>query len=153
MSFKNICVGIMLNIAVIALFLLSFFFSSMNFISGGTISVSAYFDNIGGLTEQSPIKMSGVKIGTVDSIDLDPTSYKALVVMNISQRVSLPADSHAAIYTEGLLGSNYVNIAPGYDEQMLTDKSMITRTDSAVVLEQLISAFLYKSPKTNEESS
>ncbi|WP_029406993.1 outer membrane lipid asymmetry maintenance protein MlaD [Thiomicrorhabdus sp. Milos-T2] len=107
--------------------------------------VSALFDNIGGLKVRAPVKMSGVVIGRVTSITVDPKSFKAKVAMKIDQNYNeLSVDSSASILTSGLLGDQYVGIDIGGEEDYLENGSEIEITQSALVLEDLISQFLVK---------
>lgn len=101
--------------------------------------LEALFSNVGGLTVRAPVKVSGVTIGRVDEISIDPISYRAKVVMDIyNDYDDLPMDSSASILTSGLLGSQYVGIDIGGDEQVLADGDRFDYTQSALVLENLI---------------
>lgn len=101
--------------------------------------LEALFSNVGGLTVRAPVKVSGVTIGRVAKISIDPISYRAKVVMDIYNDYNdLPMDSSASILTSGLLGSQYVGIEIGGDEQVLADGARFNYTQSALVLENLI---------------
>ncbi|WP_040725986.1 outer membrane lipid asymmetry maintenance protein MlaD [Thiomicrorhabdus sp. Kp2] len=107
--------------------------------------ISALFDNIGGLKVRAPVKMSGVVIGRVTEIMVDPVSFKAKVIMKMDNTYNeLPMDSSASILTSGLLGDQYVGIEIGGEEESLKDGSQIDLTQSALVLEDLIGQFLVK---------
>jgi phospholipid/cholesterol/gamma-HCH transport system substrate-binding protein len=106
-------------------------------------TVTARFDNIGGLKARSPVRSAGVTVGRVTSISLDPKTYQGLVTMELEKGVQFPRDSSAKILTSGLLGDQYVGIEPGADEKNLAAGDAIKQTQSAVVLENLISAFLF----------
>ncbi|HJV63822.1 MAG TPA: outer membrane lipid asymmetry maintenance protein MlaD [Albitalea sp.] len=108
-----------------------------------TYTVTAKFDNIGGLKARSPVRSAGVVVGRVTSISLDPKSFQGLVVMELDNGVQFPKDSSAKILTSGLLGDQYIGIEPGADEKNLGPGDVIRQTQSAVVLENLISAFLF----------
>ncbi len=108
-----------------------------------TYTVTARFDNIGGLKVRSPVRSAGVTVGRVRAITLDRQSFQGVVTMEIERRYSFPKDSSAAILTAGLLGDQYVGINPGGDDNDLTDNDTIKITQSAVVLESLISRFLF----------
>ncbi len=108
-----------------------------------TYTVMARFDNIGGLKVRSPVRSAGVTVGRVRAITLDRQSFQGVVTMEIERRYSFPKDSSAAILTAGLLGDQYVGINPGGDDNDLTDNDTIKITQSAVVLESLISRFLF----------
>jgi phospholipid/cholesterol/gamma-HCH transport system substrate-binding protein len=116
-----------------------------------TYSVTARFDNIGGLKARSPVRSAGVTVGRVTSIGLDQKTYQGLVTMEIEKGVQFPRDSSAKILTSGLLGDQYVGIEPGADEKNLAAGEMIKQTQSAVVLENLIGQFLFN--KAAEGSS
>jgi len=110
-----------------------------------TYEVSALFDNIGGLKKRASLKMSGVVIGRITAIEIDPVSFKARVHMQIDQAFNeLPMDSSVSILTSGLLGDQYVGLDPGGDEEVLEQGSEIEMTQSAMVLEELIGQFLVK---------
>jgi phospholipid/cholesterol/gamma-HCH transport system substrate-binding protein len=113
--------------------------------SGGDgFRVTAKFDNIGQLKVRAAVSMSGVTVGRVEGIEYDKTDYKALVTMRIDKRYdSIPNDSDASIYTSGLLGGQYIGISPGGSETNLKDGDQIEFTQSAIVLENLISKFLF----------
>jgi phospholipid/cholesterol/gamma-HCH transport system substrate-binding protein len=113
-----------------------------SFKSGDTYMVQARFDNIGGLKARAPVRSAGVNVGRVRSIKLDNVTYQGVVTMDIQQSVHFPKDTSAKILTSGLLGDQYIGLEPGPAEQMLDDGQMITQTQSAVVLENLIGQFL-----------
>jgi phospholipid/cholesterol/gamma-HCH transport system substrate-binding protein len=101
--------------------------------------VSADFDNIGDLKVGSPVTMSGVRIGEVESIRFDSQTYKAVVGMRIDpQYKQIPDDSFASINTQGLLGGKYIGLSPGGSDTFLKNGSHIDQTQSAIVLESLI---------------
>ena len=113
--------------------------------------VTARFENIGGPKPRAPVRSAGVTVGRVKSIALDPTSFQGVVTMELDREVQFPKDSSAKILTSGLLGDNYVGLEPGGDTEMLKSADRIRMTQSAVVLENLISQFLYN--KATEPSS
>lgn len=114
-----------------------------SFQRGSTYMISARFDDIGGLKVRAPIKSAGVTVGRVKSITLDGKSFQGYVTMELDSDVQFPADTSAKILTSGLLGDQYVGLAPGGDDKMLKEGDTIKLTQSAVVLESLISQFLY----------
>jgi phospholipid/cholesterol/gamma-HCH transport system substrate-binding protein len=110
--------------------------------------LSASFDNIGGLKVRAPVRVAGVQVGEVENITIDPKTFKAVVELRInSLQDQLPTDTAANIQTEGLLGSNFIALAPGYAPDMLKDGERIEVTHSALVLENLIGQFLYGANK------
>ncbi len=108
-----------------------------------TYVLQAKFDNIGGLKARGPVKSAGVLVGRISNINFDPESYEAVVTMEVDGRYRFPKDSFASIYTAGLLGEQYIGFDAGGDERMLQAGDLITKTQSAVVLEKLISQFLF----------
>lgn len=111
--------------------------------NSGTYAVQAKFDNIGGLKVRAPVKSAGVVIGRVGDIRFDPKNFQAVVILNIDSRYQFPRDTSAKILTSGLLGEQYVGFEAGGDESNWVDGSVVQSTQSAVVLESLISQFLY----------
>ena len=101
----------------------------------------AEFDNIGGLKSRSPVKSAGVVVGRVTAITFDNKTFRAQVSIVIDKRYQFPKDTFAKILTAGLLGEQYVGLDPGGDEQNLKGGDVIAKTQSAVVLENLISSF------------
>jgi len=108
-----------------------------------TYQLRAQFDNIGGLKIRAPVKSAGVVIGRVADIQFDNNRFRATVAMNIDKRFQFPKDTSASILTSGLLGEQYIGLEAGGDETMLKNGDSITLTQSAVVLEKMISQFLY----------
>ena len=108
-----------------------------------TYQVFANFENIGGLKPRAAVKAAGVVVGRVDSIVFDTEAYHAVVKMKVDTRYIFPKDTFANIYTAGLLGEQYIGLEAGGDLENLEDGDLITQTQDAVVLEKLISLFLY----------
>ncbi len=118
-------------------------------------AVIAKFENIGGLKVKSPVKMAGVRVGRITDIRYDDNTYQAVVTMHLDKQYQkIPTDSSAAIYTSGLLGEQYIGLDAGADETYLSDApgSELMITQSAVVLEQLISKFLYSMASSDSDS-
>lgn len=106
--------------------------------------LSAKFENIGGLKIRAPVSMAGVTVGRVSAIDFDPKDYRAIVTMQLDAKYNtIPEDSDASIFTAGLLGGQYIGISPGGSETYLKDGDRIEFTQSAIVLENLISKYLF----------
>ena len=105
--------------------------------------LEARFDNIGGLKQRAPVKAAGVVVGRVESIKLDAKSYEAVVTLRVDRGFEFTKDTIAAINTSGLLGEVYISLDAGGDTTMLKDGERIAKTQSAVVMEKLISQFLF----------
>ncbi len=105
--------------------------------------LKAKFDNIGGLKVRGPVKSAGVVVGRIVDIQFDSATYEAVVSMTIDGRYHFPKDTFASINTAGLLGEQYVGFDAGGDEKMLLAGDTIAKTQSAIVLEKLISQFLF----------
>lgn len=110
---------------------------------GSTYTVTARFDNIGGLRPQAAVRSAGVLVGRVEAIDFDDKTFQASVRLAMQSRYTFPKDSSLKILTSGLLGEQYIGIEAGIDDQNLQAGDTITMTQSAVVLENLIGQFLY----------
>jgi len=141
----EITVGIFIVIGAAALFMLAMQVSNLSNATGGDgYSVTARFENIGGLKVRSPVSVAGVRVGRVANIGFDNTTYEAVVTMEISgQYNTLPTDTSASIFTAGLLGEQYVSLEPGGEEKFLVEGGDLRLTQSAIVLEQVIGQFLY----------
>lgn len=105
--------------------------------------VTAHFDNIGGLKEQAPVRSSGVVVGRVAGVRFDSKKFDAEVTLTMDGQFKFPTDTTAAILTSGILGENYVGLEAGGEEQFLKNGDVVKLTQSAVVLEKIISQFLY----------
>jgi len=143
-SKTDIWVGLFVLLGALALVFLALQSAnllSLNFDKG--YSISAKFDNIGGLKPQAAVRSSGVVVGRVESIDFDDKSFQARVHLSLDKRYAFPKDSSLKILTNGLLGEQYIGIEAGADSANLAAGDSISTTQSAVVLENLISQFLY----------
>jgi phospholipid/cholesterol/gamma-HCH transport system substrate-binding protein len=117
-----------------------------------TYRVTARFTNVGDLKTRAPVKIGGVTVGLVENITLDPVEFAAVVEMQIDRRFAeIPNDSGASILTSGVLGDRYIGLDPGGALEVLADGDEIFITQSAVVLETLISKYLFNSDKGDEK--
>ncbi len=140
----DIWVGLFVLLGAVALMFLALKAGNMSSFSfEKTYTVSSRFDNIGGLKPRAPVKSAGVVVGRVGDITFDNQDYRALVTLQLQERYKFPKDSSAKILTSGLLGEQYVGIEPGGDEANLAAGDQIKMTQSAIVLENLISQFIY----------
>lgn len=105
--------------------------------------VTAKFDNIGGLKSGAAVKSAGVVVGRVKSIEFDSESFQAKVTLDLQSQHAFPQDSSLKILTSGLLGEQYLDVSPGADEANLVAGDLISFTQSAIILENLISQFLF----------
>ena len=111
--------------------------------SGETYAIHAKFDNIGGLKVRGAVKSAGVVVGRVSEIRFDPEAYQGVVTLQLDARYKFPRDTFATINTSGLLGEQYIGFEVGGDTAMLKAGDTIKKTQSAVVLEKLISQFMF----------
>jgi len=118
-----------------------------------TYLVTAKFDNIGGLKPKAAVKSAGVVVGRVENIVFDDQTFRALVTLALENRYVFPKDSSLKILTSGLLGDQYLGIEAGADDKNLASGDSISSTQSAVVLENLISQFLYSKAANPAPSS
>lgn len=142
----EITVGAFIFAGMLALVMLAMKVSNLSeFADTGGYDVKVKFDNIGGLKVRAPVKMAGVEVGRVSEIGFDNKTFQAVAVLRISDRFAntLPKDTAAKIYTAGLLGEQYIALEAGGEEETLKQGDFITLTSNAVVLEQVISQFLY----------
>lgn len=137
-------VGIFAIIGIAALAILAMKVGNLGSVStGDSYSVIAKFDNIGQLKTKAPITVAGVRVGRVTDIKVDDNFY-AVVTLNISKQYDqIPADSGASILTAGLLGEQYISLEPGGDDEPLKEGDELPITNSALILEKLISQFLF----------
>ena len=143
-SKNDVWVGLFVMLGVVAVVFLALQAANLltlNFQSG--YRITARFDNIGGLKPQAAVRSAGVVVGRIESISFDDKIYQARVVLSLNKNYLFPKDSSLKILTSGLLGEQYIGIEAGYDEKTLADGDTVTATQSAVVLENLISQFLF----------
>ena len=140
----DLWVGLFVLTGVMALMILSLKVGNLS-TYGSTQSyvITGNFENIGGLKIRSPVKASGVVVGRVSDIQFSTKTYDAIVSMNMDGDYQFPKDTFASILTSGLLGEQYIGLAAGGDEQMLEEGDAIMKTNSAVVLEEMIGRFLF----------
>lgn len=133
-----------------------FFFNSLKSAkvkTGGGYNLIAKFDNIDGIAGGSDVKISGVKIGTVENQLLDEKDFRAVLQLNLNSEVKIPTDSSAKIASEGLLGSKYLSITPGADEELLKNGEEIQYTQSSISFEELLGKFIFSSTSNKEKSN
>jgi len=143
--FYEVLVGLFMIAGMLALFVLAFKVSNFSqYGNDNSFHVTAAFDNVGDLKVRAPVTVAGVRVGEVYKIDLDPKTFRANVTLLIDKNESaLPDDTSAKILTAGLIGANYISLLPGYAENMLKEGSVITETQPALILENVIGQFIY----------
>jgi phospholipid/cholesterol/gamma-HCH transport system substrate-binding protein len=150
----DVWVGLFVLLGVAALMFLALKAGNMSTLSfGKTYSVTAKFDNIGGLKPKAPVKGAGVVVGRVAEISFDDKTYQARVTLKLEEGYKFPKDSSAKILTAGLLGEQYVGIEAGGDTNILVAGDKIARTQSATVLEDLINQFIYSKAAEGKDST
>jgi phospholipid/cholesterol/gamma-HCH transport system substrate-binding protein len=151
-SKNDIWVGLFVLIGAAAILFLALQAANLlNLSFQSTYRVEARFDNIGGLKPKAAVKSSGVVVGRVESITFDDKTFQARVTLSMESRYKFPKDSSLKILTSGLLGDQYIGIEAGADEKLLAAGDIISSTQSAIVLENLIGQFLYS--KSEEGAS
>ncbi len=150
----DIWVGLFVLLGAAALLFLALKAGNMSSLSfDSTYEVITRFDNIGGLKSKAPVKSAGVVVGRVGEIRFDDKTYQATVTLKMENRYKFPKDSSVKILTSGLLGEQYIGIEPGGDATNLVAGDRIKMTQSAVVLENLISQFLFSKAAEGKEES
>ena len=149
----EITVGMFVAAGLIALFVLAMKVSNFaEFTDETGYQVIAEFENIGGLKVRSPVTMAGVRVGRVSEISLNPDTYNARVTLSLYGYVdNIPTDTAASIYTAGLLGEQYIGLEAGAEEEFLQNGDVIDLTQPALVLEQVISQFLFSKAEGDDE--
>jgi phospholipid/cholesterol/gamma-HCH transport system substrate-binding protein len=143
-SKNDVWVGLFVLIGAAALLFLALQAANLlNLSFQSTYRIEARFDNIGGLKPKAAVKSGGVVVGRVESITFDDKTFQARVSMAMESRYQFPKDSSLKILTSGLLGDQYIGIEAGADDKNLASGDVITTTQSAIVLENLIGQFIY----------
>ncbi|MEQ1738834.1 MAG: outer membrane lipid asymmetry maintenance protein MlaD [Methyloglobulus sp.] len=146
-STQDTLVGLFVAAGIAGLFFLALQVSNLSsFTEQKGYTITARFENSGGLKVKSPVSAAGVKIGQVSAISFDPKTYESVVKMRINaQYNSIPDDTTASIFTAGLLGEQYVSLEAGGSGEYLKEDGKIEITQSAIILEKAIGQFLFKS--------
>ena len=139
---RDLVVGLFVLAGIAALFYLSAQVGGLSYKGPRGFELAALFDEVGGLTERAPVRISGVSVGQVGSIRLDP-DLRARVVLDLDPGLELPVDTTASIRTDGLLGNQFVALEPGGEEDLLVSGDVISFTENAVNLEKLIGTFVH----------
>ncbi len=142
--------GVVLLVAIGFVYLA---FQSSSVGNGSGYLVTAEFDNASGLTTGSEVRMSGVKIGSVVSQQLDPDTFFAVVTISIADTIKLPRDTSARILADGLLGSNYVALEPGGDEEFIAPDGKINFTQGSINVVDLLGRFIFSAAESAGQSN
>ena len=148
----DLWVGLFVVMGIIALMILSLKVGNLNVYNPvQSYTITGNFENIGGLKVRAPVKSAGVVVGRVTDIQFSTETYDAVVTLNMDSRFQFPKDTFASILTSGLLGEQYIGLAAGGDETKLQHGDKLMKTNSAMVLEELIGRFLFN--KAAEDDS
>jgi len=143
-SKNDVWVGLFVLIGAVAILFLALQSANLLTLSfQKTYQVTAKFDNVGGLKPKAAVRSAGVVVGRVEKMVFDDKSFQARVTLAMESRYAFPKDSSLKILTSGLLGEQYLGLEPGADEKVLAAGDTIASTQSALVLESLISQFLF----------
>jgi phospholipid/cholesterol/gamma-HCH transport system substrate-binding protein len=149
-SNRDFVVGLFVLIGLSAIGYLSLQIGGLSLGREGGLILFATFDDIGGLSSRAPVRISGVKVGTVDSIGLDE-DLRARVVLDLDPDLALSVDTAAAIRTSGLLGDQFIALEPGAEDEVLTMGEQFAFTESAFNLDKLLGAVVHGSGLESEE--
>jgi phospholipid/cholesterol/gamma-HCH transport system substrate-binding protein len=153
-SKNDVWVGLFVLLGVAALLFLALQTANLLTLSWQpTYRLTANFDNIGGIKPKAAVRSAGVLVGRVADISFDDERFQARIGLDMDARFHFPRDSSLKILTSGLLGDQYIGVEPGADDKNLAAGDNVTRTQSAVVLENLIGQFLYNSAAGSASSS
>ena len=130
-----------------AIFFFTTSFKNAKVGNAGGYEIIAKFDNVDGISNGSDVKISGVKVGTITDQFLDEKDFRATLKITLSDNIKIPSDSSAKISSEGLLGSKYLAITPGGDEENLSAGEEIQFTQSSVSFEDLLGKFIFSQDK------
>lgn len=153
-SKNDVWVGLFVLIGAVAILFLAL--QSANLLSLSfqkTYVLTAKFDNVGGLKPKAAVRSAGVVVGRVENIIFDDKTFQASVTLAMENRYAFPKDSSLKILTSGLLGEQYIGVEAGAEEKILASGDTIKSTQSAVVLENLISQFLFSKAADGGQSS
>ena len=151
----DLWVGLFVTAGIGALLVLALKVGNMGTYSAAqSYTLMGNFENIGGLKPRAPVKSAGVVVGRVVDIQFNPETFDAVVTMSIDSRYQFPKDTFASILTSGLLGEQYIGLAAGGDEVMLKSGDKVMKTNSAMVLEEMIGRFLFnKASESNGDKN
>ena len=141
---RDLVVGCFVALGLAALVYLSLQVGGLSYKGDGGLTLYATFDEVGGLNERAPVSISGVTVGRVARIALDE-DLRVRVTLDIDRGLELPVDSSAGVFTEGLLGDQFIGLEPGAEDELLAPGEEIAFTESALSIERLIGRFVQDS--------
>ena len=141
----EIVVGLFMVVGFICFAWLSIKLGDIDLLGSDRYQVTARFGSVSGLKQGAVVEIAGVKVGSVEDIELNHETYEAVVTMTIKRNVDLQEDSIASIRTAGIIGDRYVNISPGGSPELIEDGGTIFETESAINLEELVSKYIFES--------
>lgn len=116
----------------------------VDFFRSDRYRVIARFDSVSGLRLGAPVELAGVRVGTIDKINVDVSRYEAVVDLLIEPEIKIPKDSIASVRTAGIIGDKFIKLTPGADSTSLLDGDRIDDTESAISLEELVSKYIFE---------
>lgn len=140
-------------VLLIAIFFLTFAYMSSGYKNGEGVPYWAQFDRIDGLFVGSDVRMSGVKVGTIKKVDINPQTYLAVVHFTSAPDIALPKDSSAEILSDGLMGNKYLALIPGGEEENLPENAEIKHTQSAISLEGMIGQLIFSAKDEKKDAA
>jgi phospholipid/cholesterol/gamma-HCH transport system substrate-binding protein len=144
-SMLELTVGTFMIIGLACFTYLAVIVGGVDWFADESYRLQARFNSISGLKQGAVVEIAGVKVGKVENINLDNGEYEAVVELSLHSDVKLQEDSIASIRTAGIIGDRFVNIKPGYSEELIEPGGMIIETESAISLEELISKYMFES--------
>lgn len=148
----ELSVGLFVLLGLAALAYLTIKLGTGSLIGGDTYLIETRFNNAGGIHPGSTVMLSGVTVGRVENVRIEPTDYSAIVTLRLTSGLHLPTDSMASIKTAGLIGEKFIALSPGADTAFMQPGTRITMTESAVDLESLIGKMAFGSVDKEKEN-
>ncbi len=144
-------VGIFVFLGILCIAYLTLKFGQLQVVGGDYYDLKAKFESVTGLRKGSDVRISGVRVGRVKSIYLDPNDYSAVVVFSVKKGIKLSDDSVVMIKTSGLIGDKYLSILPGGSDNYLKPGDMVVETQSSISIEDLISKYVFGGVGSNKK--
>lgn len=138
-------------VLTLAGFFLVFAYKSSQIDTTDGYHLTARFSRIDGVQTGSDVRLSGVAIGKISDVQIDPKTYQAILTLDIEHRIKLPKDSSAEIISGGLLGSKYIALVPGGDDEFLKPGDDISYTQASISLEAMIGQVIFSKKDKEEE--